>query len=577
MATLISLNIGLPQDVAWNGRTVHTGIWKQPVAGSRMVRRLNIDGDGQGDLAGHGGEQRAVLVYQLESYRHWQDHFGWTEHQFGQFGENFTVDGMSDDEVCIGDRYRIGQAEFEVTQPRVTCFRVGMRLGQPQLPALLVAHRRPGFYLRVITEGQVAAGDSITRTRPGRHRLSVADVDALLYLPDRNMNQLRAVVDIPALSPGWQGSFRDLLAAAGDGHRADAPPAGVEPGWSGFRPLTVTRVVAENALVTSVTLRAEDGTALPRPVPGQFVTLRLPGLGDPAPVRSYSLSGDPAAGTYRISVKREAHGLVSARLQDALTTGASVDVAAPRGEFVLADGANPVLLISAGIGVTPVLAMLHDLADRHSDREVWWLHTTRNAELHVFADEARALLDTLPNARRQVFYTHPSGSAQGSTAGRLTPAVLAGLGLPTDADAYVCGPDAFMSEVRAALVDLGLRPDRVHSELFGAQSAINPGLVGVTRHRPHQPPGPPGTGPQVTFARSGLTTGWSAQYGSVLELAEACDVPTRWSCRTGVCHTCTTPVVSGAADYFIAPLEAPPPGELLLCCSRPTTDLVVDL
>ena len=161
------------------------------------MRRLNIDGDGQGDLNGHGGEQRAVLVYQLDSYRHWEQHFGRRLPEYGQFGENFTVDGLGDDEVCIGDRYLIGEAEFEVSQPRVTCFRVGMRLGEPQLPALLVAHHRPGFYLRVITEGHVQAGDQIIRTQVGRHSLTVADVDALLYLPDRDVDRLRAAVDIP--------------------------------------------------------------------------------------------------------------------------------------------------------------------------------------------------------------------------------------------------------------------------------------------------------------------------------------------------------------------------------------------
>ena len=154
MASLLSVNVGKPKNVPWQDRTVYTGIWKAPVAGARMVRRLNIDGDGQGDLNGHGGEQRAVLVYQIDSYDHWQKHFGRDDFEYGQFGENFTVDGLADDEVCIGDRYRIGEAEFEVTQPRVTCFRVGMRLGEPQLPALLVAHHRPGFYLRVITEGR---------------------------------------------------------------------------------------------------------------------------------------------------------------------------------------------------------------------------------------------------------------------------------------------------------------------------------------------------------------------------------------------------------------------------------------
>src|SRR4051794_30623684 len=180
MPTLLSVNVGRPANVDWHGRTVYTGIWKSPVTGARMARRLNLDGDGQGDLGGHGGEQRAVLAYQIESYRHWQEFFGRDTFEYGQFGDNFTVDGLSDEDVCIGDRYRIGAAEFEVTQPRVTCFRVGLRMNAPQLPALLVSHRRPGFYLRVITEGEVRAGDEITRTRQGPHGLSVADADALL-------------------------------------------------------------------------------------------------------------------------------------------------------------------------------------------------------------------------------------------------------------------------------------------------------------------------------------------------------------------------------------------------------------
>jgi len=155
-----------------------------------MVRRLNIDGDGQGDLAGHGGEQRAVLVYQIDSYRHWQQHLGRDDFGYGQFGENLTVDGMADDEVCIGDRYRIGEAEFEVTQPRVTCYRVGLRLGEPRLPALLVSHHPPGFYMRAITEGHIQPGDAIVKTRTGPGALSVADTDALLYLPGRRRRRL---------------------------------------------------------------------------------------------------------------------------------------------------------------------------------------------------------------------------------------------------------------------------------------------------------------------------------------------------------------------------------------------------
>jgi ferredoxin-NADP reductase/MOSC domain-containing protein YiiM/ferredoxin len=580
VATLVSVNVGMPKDVQWHGKTVHTGIWKRRVTGARRVRRLNIDGDGQGDLAGHGGEQRAVLVYQLASYEHWQEHFGRDDFEYGQFGENFTVDGLADDEVCIGDRYRIGSAEFEVTQPRVTCFRVGMRLGEPALPSLLVGHHRPGFYLRVITEGHVQAGDAIVRTQRGPHSMSVAEIDALLYLPDRDVDRLRAAADIPALSPGWQESFDAMLAAAESGAPIDTPSVGTEPGWSGFRRLTVTDVVAESTVIASVYLAAEDGRPLPQPQPGQFLTLRVAGAADPAPVRSYSLSADPAAHGYRISVKREPHGLVSGYLHSTLAAGAVLDVAAPRGDFVLSDSTNPVLLISAGIGVTPVLAMLHRLAAQSSDRDVCWIHTAHDADVDAFAVEAERLVSSLPRARSHIYYTAataPDAGASGFVAGRLTAATLSSLALPTDADAYICGPSGFMSDMREALVALGVDPKYVHTELFGTLPPINPGVTSVSLAPPHQPPGPPGPGPQITFARSGLAVPWSADYPSVLELAEACDVPTRWSCRTGVCHTCVTDVLSGEATYSTLPLEPPAPGQLLLCCAKPLDDLVLDL
>ena len=319
MARLQSLNVGMPKDVPWQGRTVHTGIFKCPVDGPRMVRALDVDGDGQGDLDGHGGEIRAVLVYQCQSYDFWRRHLDRDDLEYGQFGENFTVDGLPDDEVHIGDRYRIGDAEFEVTQPRVTCYRVGMRLGEPEMPALLVAHNRPGFYFRVIAEGQVQAGDEIIRTRIGRHRMSVAAIDALLYLPDRDIGQLRKAVDIPALSPGWQRSFRGLLDAAEHQSGAGEPPVGAErDGWAGFRPLRVSRIVPESTTVASIHLAPHDDTPLTRPKPGQHLTLRVAGAADPPPVRNYSLSATPSDNEYRISVKRETHGLVSTYLHTQL-------------------------------------------------------------------------------------------------------------------------------------------------------------------------------------------------------------------------------------------------------------------
>jgi ferredoxin-NADP reductase/MOSC domain-containing protein YiiM len=580
MATLLSVNVGMPKNVTWQDRTVYTGIWKSAVEGPQMVRRLNIDGDGQGDKNGHGGEQRAVMVYQIDSYRHWQKHFERDDFEFGQFGENFTVDGLGDDQVCIGDRYRIGEAEFEVTQPRVTCFRVGMRLGEPEMPALLVAHHRPGFYLRVITEGRVRAGDEIERTRVGPHAMSVAEVDALLYLPDRDIERLHDAVDIPALSPGWQQSFHELLDAAASGTTVDAPSIGVEPGWSGFRPLRVAELVTESATVTSVYLTADNGGGLPAPRAGQYLTLRAADAGNPAPVRSYSLSSRPDAACYRISVKREPHGVFSGYIHSKLHVGSIVDVAAPRGEFLLDDGTGPVLLVSAGIGVTPVLAMLYQLAATGSDRDVWWIHVARNASQHAFAAEAHDLVASLSHAHECVFYTAPDGDRRGAipaTPGRPTRDSLTALGMPTDGTAYICGPAAFMTDMETILEDLGVAADRLHTELFGARTAINPGIVDAKHVDPHQPPGTDRTGPQITFGRSGLTVRWSHQDNSLLDLADACDVPTRFSCRTGVCHTCITPLLSGEIDYDPMPLEQPGSAEVLICCARPTSDVVLDL
>ncbi len=469
MGRLVSVNVGMPKNVQWRGKTVYTGIWKTPVEGPVMVRRINIDGDGQGDLAGHGGEQRAVMVYQTESYDFWKTYLNRDDLAPGHFGENFTVTGLADAEVCIGDRYRIGDAEFEVTQPRVTCFRVGLRLNEPEMPNLLVAQHRPGFYFRVITEGQVRAGDDIVRTRRGRHELSVADVDALLYLPDRNVEQLRKIVDVPALSPGWQQSFNEMLAAHETSTAPTAPPIGVEPGWNGFRALRVSAVHRESENVLSICLEADDHTPLPRALPGQYLTVRIPGAGDPTPLRSYSLSGDPGAGSYRISVKREEHGLVSQWLHAHIQPGSVIEAAAPRGDFYLTDDSTAVVLISAGIGATPVLAMLHALSAAGSGRDIWWLHTTRNPETQAFATEVTTLIESLPHARQQVFYTQ--------TDGRMDQRSIAELDLPTDAAAYLCGPTQFMTDMRDALTSIGFDPARIHSELFGALPPINPGVV----------------------------------------------------------------------------------------------------
>jgi ferredoxin-NADP reductase/MOSC domain-containing protein YiiM len=580
--TLLSVNVGMPRNVRWQGRTVFTGVFKDSISGRCHVGKLNIDGDGQGDLAGHGGEQRAVFVYQIGSYRYWERELGRDDFVYGQFGENFTVEGLGDDEVCIGDRYRIGTAIFEVTQPRVTCYRVGIRMNDARIPALLVSHRRPGFYFRVLEEGDVQAGDDIVKLASGPEQMAVAEADALLYLPGHTRQQLRRALRIPALSPGWQASFRALLDSAPGGGNAGLAVTSPPPAWPGFRQLKVTAITPESDSIISIRFEDPSGASLPAARPGQYLTVRVqPDKEQRSVLRNYSLSGPPNAGYYRIAVKREQDGTASGYLHTRLAVGDELDIAAPRGTFILAQTPAPVLLISAGIGATPVLAMLQALAEEHSDREIWWLHGARNGREHAFAAEAGALLASLSNARSHVYYSRPSPDdlegREFDSVGRLTASLLAELQPPLDAEAYLCGPTPFMDEISAGLAALGIDAAHIHTEPFGPAPGVTPGIAEAPARLPHAPAGRPGRGPTIEFARSNLAIPWGGDYSSLLELAEACDVPVRWSCRTGVCHTCETTLIAGDVDYSPDPVERPADGSVLICCSQPRDDVVLDL
>jgi ferredoxin-NADP reductase/ferredoxin len=321
---------------------------------------------------------------------------------------------------------------------------------------------------------------------------------------------------------------------------------------------------------------------LPAALPGQFLTVRLrPGPAGVLLLRSYSLSGRPGADEYRISVKREPQGAGSGYLHSRVRTGAVIEVAAPRGTFTLRSGTDPVLLISGGVGATPVLAMLHALAAVRSTREVWWLQSARNGSERPFAAETAALLASLPNARSHVCFSRPEPADEPGrdydTSGRFSAELLRGLDLPHDAEAYLCGPAGFLVDVTAALIEVGVARSRIHSEIFGAQPALTPGITRGQARAPHPPTGPVRDGPPVSFARSDLTVPWHAAYGSLLDLAEACDVPTRWSCRTGVCHNCESGLLCGEVAYSAEPLEQPAAGNVLICSAQPRAAVVLDL
>jgi ferredoxin-NADP reductase len=473
-----------------------------------------------------------------------------------------------------------------VTQPRVTCYRVSIRLGEPRMASLLVAHDRPGFYMRVLQEGEIGAGDEIAKIETGPEAMTVAEIDALLYLPGHTREQLQRALRIPALHRGWQESFRALLEHEESGKPLNGNPGLTDPvpppAWPGFRKVRVSAVGEESRGVFSLLLTPEDGQPLAVARPGQFVVLKVrPEPDSPPLLRSYSLSNAPGADHYRVSVKEEVHGAVSGYLKRRVQIGDVLEASAPRGTFVLQQEDDPVVLLSAGIGATPVLAMLHALASSGPRRAVWWLFGARNREHHPFAAEVRSLLDVLPGAKSYTKYSQPGPDdklgADFDAPGRLTIEDVASLGIPDRAHFYLCGPAAFLDALSSGLEARGIPASRIHSEIFGALPSHAPGLDTGPSRMPHQPPAATDQGPRVAFARSGLTVSWASRYQSLLELAEACDVPAQWSCRTGVCHTCETGLISGSVSYRPEPLESAAEGHILVCCSQPTEDVVLDL
>jgi ferredoxin-NADP reductase/MOSC domain-containing protein YiiM len=517
------------------------------------------------------------------SRRYWEQQLKRNDFVHGHFGENFTIEGLPDDVVGIGDRYQIGSAVFEVTQPRVTCYRVGIRTNEPRMPALLTSSGRPGFYFRVLQEGDAGAGDEIVKTGEAPERMTIAAINALLYSPNHPHDQLERALRIEALSPGWRASFEALRQSQTTGNAGLMPAAATHPAKPGFAPLIVSAIDHESTDVLSIRLQSRDQQPLPAALPGQYIVLRLqPGAGGPLLFRSYSLSGPLSTESYRISVKIEPNGAAGRYLRDHVRAGDTIEVSSPRGSFILQTADQPVVLLSAGIGATPVLAMLYALSASHSTRPVWWIHAARDREHHPFAAEVRRLVGTLTNGRSYVCYSQPAASDKlgddFDRAGHLSPAIFDEVGVPRDADVYLCGPTRFMADMKEALTTLGLPAKRIHIEIFNGSEPLTPGVVSQTTRPPHLPENDANTGPLVSFARTGIAAHWRpSAYQSILELAEACDVPVRWSCRTGVCHNCESGLISGAVVYGPEPLDQPAGGNVLVCCSQPTSDVVIDL
>ena len=579
--SLLAVNLSMPEEIVHEGKAVVTGIGKRPAESRVMLDRLNLEGDGQADLWGHGGTFRAVYVYSIENYEYWKGELGRDDFTHGLFGENFTVEGMLEDAVFIGDVYRIGEVVVEVSQPRVPCHKLAMRMGIVGFEKRFLKSGRVGFYCRVLEVGQVGRGDGIHLLSRDTGGLTVKEVVNLLYFETQDLAAARKALSIPALSHGWKGSFEERLA------KADRKAGSNR----GFRTMVVDRKIPESESITSFYLTLEDGEPLDGFEAGQFLTfeLAIPGQSDKL-VRTYSLSDCPNPGYYRVSIKRELApadrpdvppGAGSSYFHDQVEVGTRLSVGAARGKFRLdMDSERAVVLLSAGVGLTPLVSMMNRLAQLGSERPVWFVHGARSGREHAMGEHVRQVAEEKDNFHVHVSYSVPEPNdvvgRDYDSQGRVDVGLLKRILPFDDYDFYLCGPPPFMKSLNCGLLSMGVSQTRIQYEFFGPASVLSDS-TGPCEGTAEEASEAEAEDIQVTFRRSGIEAAWDPECESILELAEKNGLSPNYSCRSGVCNTCMCEVIDGEVEYVDEPLSMPDPGQALICCSRPSGDLVIDV
>jgi len=563
---LLSVNTGWAAPMAVQGETVVTGFVKQPIGAAARIEVNGVVGDDH--VADADDLDRAVLFYQRHHYDSWSRELG-RELPAGIFGEQLTIDGPAEDEVLIGDQLRIGDVLLQVTQPRIPCRKMAVRLGEQDMPIRYLRTGRVGFFGKVLRPGQARAGDRIELVRRGPDAITVAGLARVLHRDEPDPVELARILSSSVLP--------ELVRAKLTARMADRARS-----WTGDRTLVVTARAAQGAEVVAFELADPSGGRLPDFRAGQFLTLALeiPGRRRPV-VRTYTLAGRSADGRgYRVAIKREPGvppGLASGHLHDHVGVGTRISARAPRGRFVLHPGDRPVVLVSAGIGITPMLAMLEELARTETGpagREVFFVHGARSSRELSFGRHVRDLVATSPRFHSRLMFSRPQPHDE-QPSGRLTPEVLEQVLPGLDADFYVCGPVPFMADIVAGLLDRKVPENRVHYEFFGAATS----LFGDADSGAAGPEAVDGDGRPilVTFARSGITVPWRDNSFSLLALAEQAGLRPDASCRTGVCNTCVCRIDDGEVEYAIEPMDAVTPGKVAVCCARPRTSVMIDL
>jgi ferredoxin-NADP reductase/MOSC domain-containing protein YiiM len=581
---VISVNVSLPKEVTYLGRTVRTGIIKEPVPGRVMVRRLNIDGDDQADRRVHGvGFDMAIYFYPYEHYAFWARELGRDGFPYGQFGENLTVQGLSEDTVRVGDTFRVGRTLLQVTQPRIPCYKLTMRMEEgPDFPARFQESGRMGFYCRVLEEGEVGAGDSIELVEGDNGAVTIAEFIRVYLHESHEPASLKRVLASRFLSEPWRTYLEKML--------KKAEPVRGPHGWEGFRAFLVESKVPESETITSFYLKPQDAEPLPPYMPGQFLTFRLnlPEHSTPL-MRTYSLSDSPnQQDYYRVSIKRLPAppdppglppGLSSNYFHDHVQPGTRLCAKAPRGKFFLdPSDTTPVVLLSGGVGLTPMISMLNAIVESGSKRPVWFVHGSRDGRDHAMGAHIRRLAMENDNVNVHVSYSQPGlEDREGrdyESRGYVSIELLKRVLPPAAYDFYLCGPPPFMKSLFNGLLKWGVAESRINYEFFGPVSVLKEGAEAPSK-RVAVSGG--ATDLEVTFVKAGLTAKWDPSLESILDLAESQGLRPPFSCRAGICHTCTSKVVEGEVEYVTEPLDMPDPGCVLICVSKPKTNLTIDI
>ncbi len=536
---------------------------KHLISGKAYAEPLGLVGDMQADLTVHGGTDKAVYAYPSDNYEAWAAEFPdlaplWGA---GSLGENLALSGCEESDACVGDTVRLGSALLQITQPRKPCFKLALRFNDVRLPLAMVNSGRCGWYYRVLQPGSFMAGDRpvlLERPHPG---WTIRRINTVSNRSDTPLTTVAELAAVPELSAAWRNQIAGMIQAA----QASAQR-------KTFRPFRVVDVRNESRTIRSFVLKPADGAGIVAHAPGQHIVVRVTSDGGAAPrLRSYSLSATGNGETYQISVKREAGDGVSGWMHTHLEPGSSLEVMGPRGTFVLDRGSDaPILLLSAGVGITPMMTMLMAATTNNGSdvmpRHITFVHTTRNGDERAFADVLSKIAAKHPAVTFHTRFTAPIATdvtgRNHDSVGRLDKALIATVveDIPGHL-VYICGPVSFMRDAIGWLRELGVPGEHIRYESFGGDRVAAPAnCAGPAR---------------IVFSRSGLTSQWEPGGQSLLEIAEAHGLPVKSDCRVGLCGQCAARVLSGDLIYGSEPAAEIEFGDALLCCATPATDTVV--